>query len=58
MTSLSVWQMYCTLAELNTMMTDDISTGLLPNDNPVPEPACLALLMPVLAMTKRRRKRA
>jgi hypothetical protein len=49
-------QVHMTLGELDSMLTDDIQTGLLPNDNPLPEPgAALVAVIGVANLLRRRR---
>src|SRR5581483_6233322 len=48
-------QPHLSLQDLSTMFTDDITAGLLPNDNPTPEPAAMGLLLLVPALMRRRR---
>ena len=43
------------LTDLDSMFQDEL-TGLLPNDNPTPEPVALSLLVPVMVLAMRRKK--
>jgi hypothetical protein len=49
-------QVHMTLGELDSMLTDDIQTGLLPNDNALPEPGALLLGAVCIAHVLRRRR--